>query len=591
MIIVNTIIYLSIIVFFASSIIGHGLIFKKYFTSFKSNLGEIGLYGFLQLYFLVIFLHFFFPIHILTSLLIIFLGLVYFFFNLKSVIINFSKNEFFLILILFFLLSLSVNLHDDYALYHLPHIKIVQEFKIIFGLANLHDFLTLTHGMYDVMSLFKLPYLNNRLVFVIPLIFSFFCVVALIDYFKEQKTKEIVKIFIFLILILFLIKFNRLKEYGTDIPLILLIFLLQVYFLELSQSFKIHLFIKLTIFSILAFSLKLYALLIFIYLIFFLKKYKDIYNFFKTNLRIFYFLFTIIFLTFSKTFITTGCIVFPEPKTCFDKNLVEWSYGKKATEYRKDFLSAWSKGWKMYIKSNDYKDLITPKEYLDKHKLSYLFFTFQDKDYERVLMPIVILILFIINNLFFYKKKVIEIHHIKNKFPLIFLSFLTFFFWLIIFPMSKYGGYSYVLFFFYIITYFMFQKLFFFNFKKLKILLSLSIIFFIFKNSNRIYNEIFPNDKNKNFINFINKDFPIPDFKNIKSVKITNQIVNLNLSLDLFTCGNIEQICMPYIAKDSVSFKEIKNYIHVYADESKILSNNQKTLRYIFSEQQRERSK
>ena len=586
--IINTIVYLSAIVFFAFSIIGHGLFFKKYFTSFSSNFGEIGLFGFLQLYLLVIFLHFFTPINIYIGLFIIIVGLAYFLINFKTIKFNFHKIEFFLILILFLLLSLSVNLHDDYGLYHLPYIKIVQEFKIIFGLANLNDFLTYTHGMYDIMSIFKLPYLNNRLIFTVPLIFSFFCIIALIDYLKKERANQITKIFIFLILILFLLKFNRLKEYGTDIPLILLIFLSQVYFLELSQSFKVDLFIKLIIFSIFAFFLKLYAVLIFVYLIFFLNRYKDIYIYFKNNIKLFYFIFAIIILTFSKSFITTGCIVFPEPKTCFDKNSIEWSYGKKPTEYRKDFLSAWSKGWKVYIKSTDYKDLISPQEYLEKNRFSYLFFALQDKDYERILMPIIVLILFIMTNLF-SKKTPIEIRDTKSKFSLIVLSFLTFFLWLAMFPMSKYGGYSYILFFFYIISYFIFQKLFFFHFKNLKALLFLSILFFVFKNSNRIYNEIFFDAKNKNDVDFINKDFPIPHFITMKFHEVSNQVINFNVSSDPFSCFDIDQICVPNIAKDTVKFKKVNNYIHVYADENKILSNNQKALVYTFSEQQKKK--
>jgi hypothetical protein len=192
-------------------------------------------------------------------------------------------------------------------------------------------------------------------------------------------------------------------------------FLSQVYFLELSQSFKIHLFIKLVIFSILAFFLKLYAVLIFIYLILFLNKYKKIFDFFRNNLKLFSFLFAIIILTFFKTFITTGCVIYPEPKTCFEKDTIEWSNGKKLTEYRKDFLSAWSKGWKVYLKSTDYNYLISPEEYLNKHKFSYLFFTFQDKDYERILVPIIILLLFIVLNLFNKIKKIEKLNN-KNKF-------------------------------------------------------------------------------------------------------------------------------------------------------------------------------
>ena len=157
------------------------------------------------------------------------------------------------------------------------------------------------------------------------------------------------------------------------------------------------------------------------------------------------------------------------------------------------------------------------------------------------------------------------------------------------FPMSKYGGYSYILFFFYLISYFIFKKLFFFHFKNLKALLFLSILFFVFKNSNRIYNEIFFDEKNKIDVDFINKDFPIPHFITMKFHEVSNQVINFNVSSDPFSCFDIDQICVPNIAKDTVKFKKVNNYIHVYADENKILSNNQKALVYTFSEQQKKK--
>jgi len=157
--------------------------------------------------------------------------------------------------------------------------------------------------------------------------------------------------------------------------------------------------------------------------------------------------------------------------------------------------------------------------------------------------------------------------------------------------MSKYGGYSYILFFFYIIFYFTLKKLFFLNLNNLKVLLFLSVIFFIFKNSQRIYNEVSLDEKNKNGIDFINKDFPITNFKTLEYYKVADKVINYNVSLDLFSCYDIEQICVPNIARDTVSFKKINNYILIEADENKILLNNQKTLSYLFSEQQKNRIK
>lgn len=570
MIIVNTAIYIFFIIFFTISILGHGLIFKKTFNLINSNLGETGLFGFVQLYFIVIILHFFFPINIYIGLFVLISGLVYFFFNFQNISINLSRNELVLILIIFLLISMSVNLHDDYRLYQLPYIKTVQEYKIIFGLVNINDFLGYTHGLYDIMSLFKLPYFKNRLIFTVPLIFVFFCIITFIDYFKNFKINKITEIFIFLILILFLLKFNRLKEYGTDVPVILLVFLVQVYFLELISNFRIDLFKKFLIFSLFAFFLKLYSILIFFYFLFFINKQKKIIIFFKTNIKLCIFLFLLTFLTFSKTLINTGCIIYPEPATCFDKKVVQWSFGKKATEYRKDFLTAGSKGWRQYLQSINFKDLIEPRDYLNKHKFSYIFYTLKDKDHERILTPVLIVLILIFFNLF-NKSKKNKKNIIKNKNFLLWSSFSTFIFWLFLFPSAKYGGYSFVLFFFFIFFYVHFNKFFIKNYSSYKVIFFISLFFFSFKNLNRIYKEYLPNHEYTNDVNFSNKNFPLPNFRSIEYIKINNDIVNFNLSIDLFECSNINQICVPGVAKDSFKFYKTNNYIFVIAEEHKNL--------------------
>ena len=98
-------------------------------------------------------------------------------------------------------------------------------------------------------------------------------------------------------------------------------------------------------------------------------------------------------------------------------------------------------------------------------------------------------------------------------------------------------------------------------------------------------------EKNKNEIDFINKDFPITNFKTLEYYKVSDKVINYNVSSDLFSCFEIEQICIPNIAKDAVSFKKINDYIHIHADENKILLNNQKTLIYLFTDQQKNRIK
>lgn len=573
MILINTTIYLTFIILFIISIIGHGFIFKRFFINYHCNIGEIGLLGFFQLYTIAVFLNFFFPIKIYFSLFLLLIGIFFCLYNLREIKKFSYIKSFKVIIILFIFLSLSVNLHDDYRLYQLPYIKIIQEFKIIFGLSNLNDFLTYQHGLYNIMSLFQLPFFENRLVFTIPLIFVFFCILSLNDFFVKKKyTNLISQIFILLIFLLFLFKFNRLKEYGTDIPLILLIFIIQVYTIELSQSFKISLFIKFIIFTIFAFFLKLYAILTFLYFLIFLNRYKKIINFFKLNLKLLIFLFIITFATFAKNIINSGCFIYPAPITCFDKKNLSWSYGKKPTEFRKDFLSAGAKGWRSYLKSTNYQNLQGPNEYLNKNKITYLYYTFLDKDYERLLTPIIILIVFLCFN-FLKKNKLNNKFKFKNKFKLFFISFLTFLFWLMMFPVSKYGGYNYILFFFLICFYLLFKNLFYLNHKRINILLVIGLIFFLSKNTKRIYDEIYPSKKNKEDINFINKDFPIPIYRTINSTRSNNNEINVNWSDDYFECSNTKQLCVPVFAKRILNIKLFNGYVFLNASEEDVINN------------------
>ena len=123
---------------------------------------------------------------------------------------------------------MTINLHDDHLLYQLPYIKYKQEYKIIFGLVSLNDFLAYNHGFYDTMALFKVPFYDNRLVFLIPVIFFLFCILSIIENIDTKQ--NIIFNFIIFIIFLTLFKFTRTKEFGTDMPVIGLLFLIQIIF-------------------------------------------------------------------------------------------------------------------------------------------------------------------------------------------------------------------------------------------------------------------------------------------------------------------------------------------------------------------------
>ena len=73
----------------------------------------------------------------------------------------------------------------------------------------------------------------------------FFCI-FLIEKFNQSS--KILKLFIYSILILSLLKFTRSKEFGTDIPVIALIFLIQFYVLKFFENKDYNLINKIIIF-------------------------------------------------------------------------------------------------------------------------------------------------------------------------------------------------------------------------------------------------------------------------------------------------------------------------------------------------------
>ena len=106
----------------------------------KKNLGYFSsqlLYGLITLSFVALFLNFFFPLSKILNTLILIIPITLIFFFRKK----YLNKQFLLFLIssgaLITLLILESNVYrPDAGLYHLPYIKILNDEKIIFGLAN-----------------------------------------------------------------------------------------------------------------------------------------------------------------------------------------------------------------------------------------------------------------------------------------------------------------------------------------------------------------------------------------------------------------------------------------------------------------------
>ena len=302
-------------------ILGYGFIFYKLILSNKDesyDLGFLGLIGFLTLYFISNLFHFFFNFGDLNILSIQVIGVLLFFY--AFITNKFKKLEITKLIILsIFLLPLGIiaESNEDFYHYYLPYMKYLEASKIIFGLVNINDTLAYSsNSLYDILILFKFPFsIKNS--YSIPILFFFvFFLIFILN--KVIKTKDL---FYFFILILSVIAFSSLRDFGTSVPpqLILIICGIIIYeciILGYSKRKISYLLCLLTLAIILRIN-SIIILPIFILLILFY--YLKIPKYIKENYLLVICLALIISLFIMKNIIQSGCIVYPIHNTCFTK--------------------------------------------------------------------------------------------------------------------------------------------------------------------------------------------------------------------------------------------------------------------------------
>lgn len=568
----NSIIQLFFFIFFSLSILGFGFFFKKNFLKINLSFGEIGLLGFFILYVISITLNFFVPIKIYLSFTLLITGFVIFFFNLR--LANSSNNKLIgllnkkfviLVFILFYISSLTINLHDDHLLYQLPYIKYKQEYKIIFGLVSLNDFLAYNHGFYDTMALFKVPFYDNRLVFLIPVIFFLFCILSIIENIDTKQ--NIIFNFIIFIIFLTLFKFTRTKEFGTDMPVIGLLFLIQIYFLKYFFTKKIDYFYKMLVFFSLAVIYKIYAVLSIFYFLIFAKKIKNfIFQFITKKKILFIFLIFTALATFSKNVIQSGCFNYPATFTCLEKNVISWSAGKELSQWRKEFLEASTKGWMAYIRDNEYSKKISPKQYNMEFKYNFHQNVIKDPDSERILIVLSILFATIVLN-YFSKKKNPIFERPRGLKIIVLISLIPLVLWFILMPYIRYGGYAYLPFGFLILFYYFFYR--YYNFTNiLKFFLVFGIVYFFSKNILRINYELANIEKFSINYHETKKSFPIPYYDKIEVEEKKYDKMKLYISNHNWLCGISFLPCIPGFWENmKVDIKSKHGYIFISINE------------------------
>lgn len=489
------IIFLLFTFFSLLSIIGYGLIFSKIFLKYFKNL-NLGLVGFCGLFFLCgisYFTHLFTAHNFTHNLIIFIVGILsfIFFYKKKNILI---KKEYIFILLLLLIGIFIGKTHDDFGYYHLPNSLHFAENKLEFGLGNLNHGFKHHSSIFYLYSLFYLPfikfYLFNVINFFFLIFFTFYLYGNIDDDLKKNKfdyTSFIKTIF----LILFISIFNRLGEYGVDIPgqLVACIFICLIIDLVEKKNLAEQTYLDnvILILSLLVFliTIKTYFVFYIIFpLIIFLisSQRKKLLTYFIFS-KSFIFLTSVLVLFATINISATGCVVYPVKNLCFP-DFFNWGLNIETINY----LSTWYEIWSKAGAGPDFRES-DPLIYIQglnwfSNWIDKYFFTKVTDFLFAVSLGIIITVIVFRKNLSLNLK-------LKKNVILIYIGilFLTFI-WFFKFPSLRYGGSVLI------ISLLVIPFSFLLNIKKnsklmkqFKILFIFSILIFNIKNISRINKE------------------------------------------------------------------------------------------------------
>ena len=240
--------------------------------------------------------------HIINIIILLFGLILYFKFykELKSIK---YKYIIYLLLSIFSVLIISKT-HEDFNLYHYFSIFEIYNHNLRIGVSNLNDRFFHSSLLALNQSIIVLPYFDFKLVHL-PSFFIYFSVIGyfiLILFLNNKKSNEV--FFSLLCLLILLVKFNRLSEYGYDYiyQFILLIVFHKIYFLSENNK-EIIKSITYFLLCVLIKPSSLLFLPIMIYVI-----YKKGISFYKRiSVSKYFLILSLLFVIFSSSFFKTGC--------------------------------------------------------------------------------------------------------------------------------------------------------------------------------------------------------------------------------------------------------------------------------------------
>ena len=470
-------------------VLGWGLLVSNFFyikEDIKKNLSEIAIFGFCLTLPITQLANFFFPISELYFY-ISFLVSITILYNFKYLIKeNFIQWLIKLSLIFMILIPIKYVIKgNEDVYYHLPKVELINEFKIIFGIAHFDYSLSFTNGWAHVSSAFNFFNGASKNLYLTSFVFFVLTIITFFNYLKRTDLNNL-KIFLLIIISFLLVKFYRIQEFGNDYHAIILLLFSQFLIFQYYLNYKNNIFLvnKIIFFSFFAIMFRIYSLFIIPTLfILFLNKEKI---FKLINKKLIILTFVTFSLTIFTSFINSGCIFMPIKQTCLNKEIISWSYINKIDNLNMR-IKSFNTSYFSYKK--EIKDHLSEEEWVK----NFNWFSYHVKS-ERFVKPLsktllIIIILFSLTIILFNKKKLINRILNKKDFLVIFFILLSFIAWMFNTPLLRAGGYSYwpYLIISILLLKFEFQEH--LNFKKIKIFLLVMISITVLLNLNRIVKE------------------------------------------------------------------------------------------------------
>ena len=492
----NPIIFFIFYFLIVVAVLGFGIVFRKIIFKSSSlfNLGFDGLVGIFILTIYSYVSHFFFSHNLEHNFLVILTGLIMFFLNYNKIKYNFELKIFISVFLILFFAFIAFKTHDDFSYYHFGYTNYINESKFLIGVGNFNHGFRTPSSIFYLNSLFYLPIVEKYMFHIGAIIimgYSLIHLITLLNYKFLERDNDYIFFLILLSIIFIFIFFYRISEHGSDRSAQILIFLL---FIEIFIFFKFlrtsDIFLgKILILSSLIISLKSFYFVYFIILIpiLFLLKKNDKLGILKNLLKIipFYLATLLILSVLLVNFFNTGCLVYPVYFTCFSD--FEWSILINDVKLMNSHYENWAKaGAGPNFKVDNIENHIMYFNWVPNWIDNYFFNKVSD-----FLFGILFLILIIYLSFFSAKKN-------KKKqdtylLPIYFFLIILFFEWFYNHPALRYGGYILIclLIFIPISKFLERNKL---NFKQLQkrisVLLLVTAIIFLFRNVNRINDEI-----------------------------------------------------------------------------------------------------